>query len=437
MTDFLDNDDFFKLKRPLAYRMRPKNLNDFKGQNHIVGDDKVLNKIIKTQKIVNMIFFGPSGSGKTALAKILANEMSLPLSKLNAVSSGVSDLKKIISEAKDFNANYSKSLILLVDEIHHFNRTQQDVLLPYIEDGSIILIGLTTENPYFYVNNAILSRSLIFEFKKLMETDILEILKNALILEFPNESDKICEPQVLELIARICNGDARYALNILETLIDVSLSEFPIRLENAQNFFKGNFRVKLNYDKSSEYHYDLISAFIKSMRGSNPDAAIYWLAVMLDGGEDPRFIARRIAICAAEDVGLAYPNALNIANSAWELVERVGMPEARIILAEACLAVATAPKSNSAYLAIDAALSDVRSRKIKEVPNHLKDASRDKELGHGKNYKYPHDFENHFINQDYFDGDYSTKYYKPSDEGLEKLIKNFLNKLWEKNEQKK
>ena len=433
MADLFVKDKSLDIKRPLAYRVRPEVLEDFKGQEHLLGNGKILRKIIETQKVSNMIFYGPSGCGKTALVKIISQKMNLPVSELNATISGIADLKKILNSAMQTNEKYGKNLLVMIDELHHFNKTQQDALLPSIENGSIILIGLTTENPYFYVNKAILSRSMIFEFKKLEKIDIVSILHRALVIEF-GENKKICDTEILDYIAGFVNGDARYALNILDAVI--ASIEPIIKLDDIKNKFADIFKTKINYDKKDDYHYDIISAFIKSLRGSDPDAALYWLAVMLEGGEDPRFIARRLAICAAEDVGLAHPNALNIVNSAWDLVEKVGMPEARIILAEATVLVAISPKSNSAYLGIDAALSDVRKGNVAEVPIHLKDATNDKRLGHGKGYKYPHDFKNHFVKQQYLADGYKMKYYSPTDEGSEKLYKNFLFKLWEIDEVK-
>jgi putative ATPase len=438
MSDFFENDNFVEINRPLAYRIRPKKLEDFRGQKHLLDEKKVLRKIIESQKLCNMIFYGPSGSGKTALVKIISNEMNLPVTEINATISGVMELKKILVSAQQVNERYKKNMLVMIDELHHFNKTQQDVLLPSIENGSIILIGLTTENPYFYVNNAILSRSMVFEFKKLDKADIIAILNRALKIESGTNEDnqKICEDEVLEYIASFTNGDARYSLNILDTILATIKPSPIIKLEDVKNNFDDILKVKINYDKKYDSHYDIISAFIKSLRGSDPDAALYWLALMLESGEDIRFIARRIAISASEDVGLAYPNILTIVKSGWDLVEKIGMPEARIILAEMVVLVATSPKSNSAYLGIDKAISDIRNGNIQEVPNHLKDATNDKVLGHGKNYKYPHDFKNHFVNQNYLNDGYKAKYYYPTNEGQEKLYKNFLFKLWDIKDEK-
>ena len=430
------NEKFFEINRPLAYRIRPKKLEDFRGQKHLLGETgekKVLGKIIESQKLSNMIFYGPSGSGKTALVKIISSEMNLPVTEINATISGVAELKKILVSAKEVNETYQKNMLVMIDELHHFNKTQQDVLLPSIENGSIILIGLTTENPYFYVNNAILSRCLVFEFKKLDREDVIAILQRALNIEFGNNGNDIkkCEYEVLEYIADFTNGDARYSLNILDAIIATIKPSPVIKLDDVKKHFANILKVKINYDKKYDSHYDVISAFIKSLRGSDPDAALYWLALMLESGEDPRFIARRIAIAASEDVGLAYPSVLTVVKSGWDLVEKIGMPEARIILAEMAVLVASSPKSNSAYLGIEKAIADIRNGNIREVPDHLKDSTNDKVLGHGKGYKYPHDFKNHFVKQKYLNDGYKAEYYSPTGEGQEKLHKNFLFKLWE------
>lgn len=437
MSEF-NSEDFFDINRPLAYCMRPRTLNDFFGQEHLLAEDKILYKIIKNQKLVNMIFFGPSGSGKTALVKIISREMNIPIFEINATSSGVADIKKIIQEAKSFNENYKKQILVMIDEIHHFNKTQQDSLLPSIESGSIILIGITTENPYFYINNAIISRSLVFEFKKLKKEDILNILKKAVNFLYNNykndfeknnnENKNFCEDEVLEYISEFANGDARYVLNVLEATVSALYPE--ITLENFKKSFNDIFKTKISYDKKQNFHYDVISAFIKSMRGSDPDATLYWLALMLEAGEDISFIARRIAICASEDVGLAHPNILSSINAGWEMVEKIGMPEARIILAEMAVLVAISPKSNSAYVGINNAIEDVKNGKILEVPIYLKTVASKNILKDAEVYKYPHDYKQHFVSQKYLDNYFSEKYYKPGNEGQEKIYKEFLYKLW-------
>jgi putative ATPase len=424
------------LSRPLAFRMRPKSLKDFVGQEEIVGETKLLNKLIENKNISSMIFFGPSGSGKTALVNIIANTVGFPVAELNAVTSGVAELRKILDQAKILNTQNNKKLLVMIDELHHFNKTQQDALLPSMESGSIILIGLTTENPYFYVNSAIISRAIVFEFKKLNQNNIIDVLKRALDnkeLGYGKYKIKV-NKEILEYISAIVNGDARYALNILETVLNsyTKLENLELELE----FVKKIFRANVKYDKAGDNHYDVISAFIKSMRGSDPDAVLYWLALMLNAGEDPRFIARRIAICAAEDVGLADPNALCVAQSAWDLVERVGMPEARIILAHAATLVACSPKSNASYMGIEKALNEIRKGNVLEVPNHLKDAALDGEgkSNHGVGYKYAHDYKDHFVKQLYTNKYYSEKYYSPAKIGREALYRERLEKLWGKTE---
>lgn len=419
---------------PLASRLRPKTLDEFCGQEHIVGKGRLLYRAIKADRISSVIFYGPPGTGKTTLAKIIANTTKSEFKQLNATTSGVKDIKEIIEEAKDIYGMNNKKTILFIDEIHRFNKSQQDSLLPHVEDGTIILIGATTENPYFEVNKALVSRSIIFELKPLDKENIKTLIKRALYdserglgvynAEITNEA--------LDFLSDRANGDARTALNAIELavlttdknekgkiIIDIGIAEECIQ------------KRALNYDKDGDNHYDTISAFIKSMRGSDPDAALYYLAKMIYAGEDPKFIARRIVICASEDVGNADPHALQVAVSAAEAVNFIGMPESRIILAQAVTYIACAPKSNASYIAIDKALEDVKNISIKTVPPHLKDChySGSKELGH-TGYKYAHDYEGHYVKQQYLPDELLGKiYYEPSDNGIEKKIKASLNRL--------
>ena len=410
-----------KKYQPLAERMRPKNLNEFVGQEKILNSS--LGKMISSGNIPSLIFFGKPGTGKTTLAKIIANTTQNHFIKINAALSGIGELRNIIKEAADRRKFYNKQTILFIDEIHRFNKSQQDFLLPYVEDGRIILIGATTENPFFEVNAALLSRVKIVRLNKLTPQDIFKILTHA--VEVENISD--VENEALEIISDFADGDARMALNILEQ----SAYENKITVESLKNLLGDKIR---KYDKKGDNHYDTASAFIKSMRGSEPNAAIYYLAKMIDGGEDLNFIARRVVICASEDVGNADPMALVVANSAAQACQFVGLPEARIILAQAVTYVASAPKSNAAYLAIDSALSDVKnSRDADEVPKHLKDTSYKgaKFFGHGEGYKYPHNFDRHFIKQKYLPASKENKkYYIPTDEGYEQKIKTRLKNLW-------
>lgn len=415
-AEFAEN----KKNQPLAEKMRPQNLNDFAGQEKIFGS---LKKMISAGNLPSIIFFGPPGTGKTSLAKIIANQTECNFVKINAALSGISELRGIVKEAADNRAFYHKNTILFIDEIHRFNKSQQDFLLPYVEEGKIILIGATTENPFFEINSALLSRVKIIRLEKLSSSDIKKILERAINSDESFKNLPV-EEKALEIISDVADGDARIALNILEQMS----FEKKISVENLKKIFGEKIR---KYDKKSDNHYDTASAFIKSMRGSDVDAAIFYLAKMIDGGEDIKFIARRILICAAEDVGNADPQALILANAAAQAVQFVGLPEARIILAQAVIYIAGAPKSNSAYLAIDSALNDVKNKKnADEVPIHLRDANYKgaKFFGHGENYKYPHDFENHFVKQKYLSDE--KKYYFPTEQGFEKNIKNYLEKIW-------
>ena len=406
--------------QPLAEKLRPQKLSDFVGQEKILGN---LGKMIEDGRIFSMIFYGAPGTGKTTLAKIISRSTKSNFVKINATLAGIKDLREIVKNAEDQKNFYGKPTILFIDEIHRFNKSQQDFLLPYVEDGRLILIGATTENPFFEINSALLSRVKIVQLKKLSSADIKKILQRAISLE----KISTVEEKAIEILSDFADGDARIALNILEQLI----FEGGVTVENLREILGEKIR---RYDKGGDNHYDTASAFIKSMRGSDADAAIFYLAKMLDGGEDIKFIARRIVICAAEDVGNADPQALILANAATQAVQFVGMPEARIILAQAVTYITSAPKSNAAYLAINAALNDVQNNPdADEVPAHLRDTSYKgaKFFGNGKGYQYPHDFKNHFVQQQYLPSSCRTKqYYFPTENGLEAEIKKSLQKLW-------
>lgn len=417
---------------PLAVRMRPATLDEFVGQEHILGKGKLLRRAIEADRLTSLVLYGPPGTGKTSLAWCIANITKSHFVSINATTSNVEELRRIIQGAKNRKAATNKKTILFIDEIHRFNKAQQDVLLPDVEDGNPILIGATVHNPFFYLTSTLLSRSLVCELKVLKESEILNILSSALkdkTRGLGNLKIKI-DKKVLTFLARTSEGDARRALNALE----VGVLTTPKSKEGLINF---NLEVAsesiqkkaILYDKDEDAHYDTASAFIKSMRGSDPDAALYWMAKMLYAGEDPRFIARRICILAAEDVGNADPLALVLANAALQIAEFVGMPEARIPLAQAVIYVSCAPKSNASYLAIEKAYSDIESQKVQEVPNHLKDASYPgaETLGHGKGYKYSHDYPAHYVKQKYTRK--KVKYYEPTDIGYEAKLKKRLEKL--------
>lgn len=392
-------------KEPLAFRMRPKTLEEYVGQEHIIGKDKILYRTIKADRLSSIILFGPPGCGKTSLARVISETTKYKFYKINAVTSGVADIKKVVEETKNFMLNPSGKSILFIDEIHRFNKLQQDALLPFVENGTIILIGATTENPYFEVNKALISRSMVIKLNPLTEEDIYQVLKNALARKDGlGEYNIKIEEETLRKIAAISNGDVRTALNGLE----VATLTTPIDQDGAihltDEVIKNSIQNrKAIFDKNGEEHYDNISAFIKSMRGSDPDAAIFYLARALNGGEDPVFLARRIVICASEDVGMANPNALVVANSAMQAVHMIGMPEAKIILSEAAVYVATSKKSNATYLGINRALEDVRTKDTGEIPMHIRNApiEKMKELGYSEGYLYPHDFPNHQVEQQY------------------------------------
>lgn len=403
-----------KKESPLAMRLRPKTLDDIVGQEHIIGKGSLLYRAIKADKLSSVIFYGPPGTGKTTLAKVIANTTSADFRQINATIAGKKDMELVINAAKDNLAMYGKKTILFIDEIHRFNKGQQDFLLPYVEDGTVILVGATTENPYFEVNAALISRSIIFELMPLKKEDIKVILNRAVYDEVNGMGSYNAEidEDALDFLADISNGDARSALNAIElgilTTDKKEDGKIHIDLEVAQNCIQ---KRAVRYDSDGDNHYDTISAFIKSMRGSDPDAVVYYLAKMLYAGEDIKFIARRIMICASEDVGMADPNALNVAVSASLAIERVGMPEARIILAEAAIYVAKAPKSNASYLAIDKALEFVKTHKQVAVPTHLQDSHYKgaKKLGHGVGYLYPHDYPGHYVEQQYLPDEYKEE----------------------------
>lgn len=422
---------------PLASRMRPVTLDEVVGQQHIIGKDKLLYRAIKADKLGSVIFYGPPGTGKTTLAKVIANTTSAEFEQLNATTAGKKDMEEAVKRAKDRLGMYGKKTILFIDEIHRFNKGQQDYLLPFVEDGTVTLIGATTENPYFEVNNALLSRSRIFELKPLEKQDIRELILRAVTDEKRGMGGYHAEitDEAVRFLADVANGDARAALNAVE--LGVLTTEpspdgkiyitLPVAAECIQ-------KRAVRYDKDGDNHYDTISAFIKSMRGSDPDAALYYLARMLYAGEDVKFIARRIMICAAEDVGNADPQALTVAVSAAQAVERIGLPEGQIILAQAVTYVASAPKSNAACVGISEAMEAVRTQKTPPVPVHLQDKHYKgaEKLGHGKGYLYAHDYPNHYVKQQYLpDGMEGASFYRPTENGYEKKIKEHLKWLKE------
>ena len=415
---------------PLASRMRPTTLDEVVGQKHIIGKDKLLYRAIKADKLGSVIFYGPPGTGKTTLAKVIANTTSARFEQINATVAGKKDMEEIVKNAKDSIGMYGQKTILFVDEIHRFNKSQQDYLLPFVEDGTITLIGATTENPYFEVNNALLSRSRIFELKPLEKQDIRELVMRAVYdteKGMGTYSADITD-EAADFLADVANGDARAALNAVELgILTTDKSDdgkIHITIDVAAECIQ---KRVVRYDHDGDNHYDTISAFIKSMRGSDPDAAVYYLARMLYAGEDVKFIARRIMICASEDVGNADPNALVVAVSAAQAVERIGMPESQIILSQAAAYVATAPKSNAAYMGIAKAMKTVADTRTMPVPAHLQDRHYKgaEKLGHGLGYKYAHDYPNHYVTQQYLpDGMEGMRFYEPSENGYEKKIRS-------------
>ena len=420
---------------PLASRLRPETLDDIVGQKHILGKDKLLYRAIKADKLSSIILYGPPGTGKTTIARVIANTTQAVFTQMNATIAGKKDMEQVVADAKDRRGMYGQKTILFVDEIHRFNKSQQDYLLPFVEDGTVILIGATTENPYFEVNSALISRSVIFRLEPLEKKDIEELLRRAVydVEKGMGAYHADITDEALEFLADMSNGDARMALNAVELgILTTEPSEdgsIHITLDVAAECIQK--RVTL-YDKNGDNHYDTISAFIKSMRGSDPDAAVYYLARMLYSGEDVAFVARRIMICAAEDVGNADPQALVVAVSAAQAAERLGMPEARIPLAQAAIYVASAPKSNAAYNAINSALSWVEHHKTEPIPSYLQDASYKgaKKFGHGIGYQYAHNFENHWVKQQYLpDGVADQVFYHGGDLGYEAIMKQWLKDL--------
>ncbi len=417
---------------PLAARMRPVSLDEIVGQKHIIGKGSLLYRSIAADRLSSIILYGPPGTGKTTIAKVIANTTRSSFVQINATSAGKKDMEEVVAQAKDSLGMYGRRTILFIDEIHRFNKGQQDYLLPFVEDGTVILIGATTENPYFEVNSALISRSIIFQLEKLSMGDIRELLCRAVsdAARGLGALDVAVDEDALDFLADISGGDARRALGALElgALSTPRGADGKIRitLDVAQECIQ---KRAVQYDKSGDSHYDTISAFIKSMRGSDPDAAVYYLARMLYAGEDIKFIARRIMICASEDVGNADPQALQVAVAAAQAVERLGMPEARIPLAQAAIYVASAPKSNASYLAVDAALERVRSETIRTVPPHLQDSHYKgaAKLGHGLDYKYAHDYPDHYVAQQYLPDEVrGAVFYRPTEMGREKDIKEWL-----------
>lgn len=422
-------------KEPLAYRMSPRTLDEYVGQRHIIGEGKLLRRMIEADQLSSIILFGPPGTGKTALARLIALRTSSEFVKLNAVTAGVSDIKKVISDTHNPIFNSKGRTVLFIDEIHRFNKLQQDALLPHVEDGTIILIGATTENPFFEVNKAVISRSTVLKLEPLENDDIVAILNAAItnVERGLGELQISIDPDAIQFMADMSNGDARMALNALElasvtTKPDAS-GMIHIDISVASECMQ---KRSIAFDSGGESHYDNISAFIKSMRGSDPDAAVFYLARALHAGEDIEFLARRILICASEDVGLANPNAILVAMAAYQGIMAVGMPEARILLSEAAIMVATSPKSNSSYIAIERALEDVQNQNGGPVPMHIRNAPAKgmKDLGYGVGYKYPHDFPGHYVYQQYLpDSRRDVTFYMPSDNGYELKIQEWIKNI--------
>lgn len=434
LFEFTANKNLEKMA-PLADRVRPTTLDEYIGQEHIIRPGKLLYRAISADKISSIILYGPPGTGKTTLAKIIANTTEMIFEQLNAVTSGIKDIREMTAEAKTQLGMYNKRTILFIDEIHRFNKSQQDALLPFVENGTIILIGATTENPYFEVNKALISRSMIFKLELLTDEDVEKIILNALKDEdkgLGNFNAEI-DSDALSHLVNISNGDARIALNGLELAVLTTDPDSEGKINLGIDIIEECVQQRaINYEKNGDEHFDTVSAFIKSMRGSDPDATLYWLAKMIYAGEDPKFIARRIIISASEDVGNADPNALTVATSAFEAVNFIGMPEGRIVLAQAAIYMATAPKSASSYKAIDKAIADIKTIKTGNVPAHLKDShySSASKLGSGEGYKYPHSYENGYVRQQYLpDNMLGAKYYKPTNNGYEKTIKERLDNL--------
>jgi putative ATPase len=409
--------------------MRPRSLDEFAGQEHFLGEGKLLRRLLQADRLNSVIFYGPPGSGKTALAHVIAHHTQCVFRQVNAVAVGIKEVRELLEEARAELADSGRRTILFVDELHRFNRTQQDVLLPDVEEGRIILIGATTQNPFFAINSPLLSRSQIFTFLPLTKAEIKTLLQRALTDKERGLGNKTIHAadDALDFLAEICDGDARRALSALEVgVLSIDTEPIEFTLEVAHDSIQ---RKMMNFDPTGDAHYDIASAFIKSMRGSDPDAAIYWLARMLEAGEDPRFIARRVVICASEDVGNADPQALVVAAAALQAIEFVGLPECQLALAQAVTYIATAPKSNAATLAIGKARKDVQNGRTLAVPAHLRDAHYQgaKELGHGEEYQYSHDFEGGWVDQQYLPED--RRYYEPVERGYEAVIKKRMEEL--------
>jgi putative ATPase len=411
------------LSKPLAYRVRPKKLEEFVGQEHILGEDKLLYRTIKADRLSSIILWGPPGCGKTSLAKVISETTKYKFTKLNAVTAGVSDIKKAVEEADNMLLNPSGKCILFIDEIHRFNKLQQDALLPYVEDGTVILIGATTENPYFEVNKALISRSMVVKLEPLKTENIEQIIKNAIKNPEGLGSYKLkIEDETIHKIAEFSNGDVRTALNGLEVAVLTTKMNSDGIIEITDEIASSSLnKKKAMFDKSGDSHYDNISAFIKSMRGSDPDATVFYLARAINAGEDPMFLARRIVIAAAEDVGLANPNALVVANAAMQAVASVGMPEGRIILSEAAIYVARSKKSNASYNAINSALADVENKNTGSIPMHIRNAPAEgmEQFGYHQGYKYPHDYPGHYVEQQYLPDEMLGTVYFKKDENIE------------------
>lgn len=424
-----------KKESPLAARLRPSTLDEVVGQQHIIGKDKLLYRAIKADKLSSLIFYGPPGTGKTTLARVIANTTSAEFTQINATVAGKKDMEEVVNAARDTQGMYGKKTILFIDEIHRFNKSQQDYLLPFVEDGTLVLIGATTENPYFEVNSALISRSIIFELKPLEREDIKELIRRAVYDEEKGMGsyNAVIDKEAMEFLADIAGGDARHALNAVELgIMTTNRSEdgkIHITLDVAQECIQ---KRAVRYDKTGDNHYDTVSAFIKSMRGSDPDAAVYYLARMLYAGESVTFVARRIMICAAEDVGIADPQALSVAVNASLAAERVGMPEAQIILSQAAMYVACAPKSNACVKAIEEAMKTVEETGDLPIPTHLQDSHYKgaAKLGHGIGYKYAHDYPNHYVEQQYLPYELSGReFYHPSGNGYEVKVKEHMKQI--------
>lgn len=419
---------------PLAYRLRPQHLEEFVGQEAIVGKGRLLYRLIKADRLVSAIFYGPPGCGKTTLAEIIAQETEQPFQRLNAITSGVKDIRTLAEEVQNSILYPKRSCLLFLDEVHHLNKTQQDVLLPYVEKGTFVFIGATTENPFFTINSALLSRSTVFKFSPLLPEETARIISDTIArVNLGDDLAVDMTEDAFQFLVTAAGGDARVAINAIElAILTADQGENGKVLLDLETIEDSIQQKMVRYDRKGDDHYDVISAFIKSMRGSDPDAALHYLARMLAAGEDINFIARRILIAAAEDVGLANPAALTVAAAAADAVRMIGMPEARIILAEAVLMVATSPKSNAGYVAIDDALDDIRNKDIGEVPNHLKDQSYSgaRKMGHGKGYKYPHDYPGAYVDQQYLpEALRESLYYQPKSIGYEEKVRERLERI--------